>query len=122
MRIPDGNSRSGTGYEVHGFQSLSKLYRGEQNKIKSQGIPAIYSLRTFKQAYGELLAAASPRTVLTHDFERQYGEGDHPDHVTIAKLVLNAASEYVPEANVLGFVGYPASKSGQPSTYSTPAD
>lgn len=110
LRLPDGNSHSGTGYAVHSHSSLRNLYRGQQHFIASQGINASYTLDTLRQTIGEILLAVRPKTILTHDYSREYGQGDHPDHVTIARLVAATTPSYAPHASLLGFVGYPLSK------------
>lgn len=58
----------------------------------------------------DLIVAARPSLVVTHDFVNAFGAGDHPDHYATGGFVKEATRSYDEPHELVGVLGYPVKR------------
>lgn len=96
------------------YESLRRLYFGDINSISSVDGMATFTLGTLQGAINQILSQRKPVNVRTLDYLSDYDGGDHPDHLTTARITASLASG---TANFAGYMGYPVQN--LPATLST---
>ena len=114
MRLPDGGA-SGEGYEVTGFVSLAKLWRSEHAQpsgltpiaeISAIDGSATYTYDGLVATLNALIEEFEPDVLAIQDFAREFGPGDHPDHLAAAKFAELADDSYGAEHLQRSFMNY----------------
>lgn len=107
MRLPDGEPE-GTGTELYGWESLSRLLEGDISVINAVDDSAAYTSATLRNALLDLINAAQPDHILTMDYVNGIGtDSDNYDHHATA-LYAQDASRYASRGHSLtGYQGYP---------------
>ena len=109
LRLPDGNI-DGSGFPRTGRASLQKLYQGQIASMSTADAPIqSYTKAQLVQTLGGLMTSVSAGTVRTLDNVDAYGQGDHSDHYTAARLATEARAAAAPAAALIGYLGYPSS-------------
>nr|WP_246406479.1 discoidin domain-containing protein [Modestobacter versicolor] len=107
LRLPDGNI-DGSGFASAGYGSLEKLYRNQVSSLSTIDAPQqTYTRSALVATLGAALTAASPTAIRTMDDVHDYGDGDHSDHYTVARLTAEARAQYLPSVRFNGYLGYP---------------
>jgi hypothetical protein len=119
LRLPDG--MGGGGNSNNSFESLQKLYQGSLATIHAVDGSASYSRAGLTTSLGTLMAAFAPQTVRTQNFNGNYGDGDHSDHLSVAYLVRDADAQYTSAHSLVAYMDYatsglPANVTGQDLT------
>lgn len=96
FRLPDGNG-NGTGYELHDFKTLAKLFQGDSENIPTIDKSTTYTNRkdvekTFKAL---LLREQIGENTELHlaDTNQEVNPGDHSDHQTSSLFFQKVAQE-----------------------------
>jgi LmbE family N-acetylglucosaminyl deacetylase len=106
LRLPDGNI-DGSGFASTGFATLRKLSDGAVATVPTVDTPRqTYGQQQIVDTLGSLMAAGGTTAVRTMDTVANYGEGDHSDHVAIARIAASARDAYVPGASFTSYAGY----------------
>ena len=84
--LPDGGYR-GEGFERNDYESLQKLWLGKIEKIKTV-YGESYSWLDLVTTMKSLLEKLQPELVAVQDVESNYGEEDHSDHISGARLMV----------------------------------
>ncbi len=109
LHLPDGGL-DGAGTPASGGASLPHLVSGATAPVPTLDGPAnTYSRAELVSVIGALVAGSAPATVRTQDFTGADGDGDHPDHLAVARLVLEARDAAWRTAPVVGYLGYTTS-------------
>jgi LmbE family N-acetylglucosaminyl deacetylase len=95
VHLPDGGLEN-TGFALTGFQTITKLYRGNIKTITSVDNQSSYTLSTLENALVSLMTFFNPAEIRT---QSTYSGSttpikDHPDHNTVGALVTITAKEY----------------------------
>lgn len=93
LRLPDG-APSGQGHDMHGGQSLAKLYNKEIDSVTTTDGETVYTLRELKELIAYILRTRKPNDIrilndkaAKPDWKPHAEQLDHADHVVSAKLV-----------------------------------
>ena len=114
LRLPNGGS-TGSGYAATGFKSLPRLWRSQNpqpasltpiSELTALDGSATYTYNGLLATLQALIAEFEPDVIATQEFTREFGTGDHADHVATAKLARIAADAYGPKHILLGFMDY----------------
>jgi LmbE family N-acetylglucosaminyl deacetylase len=95
VHLPDGGLEN-TGFASTGFQTITKLYRGNIKTITSVDNQSSYTLPSLENALVSLMTFFNPaeiRTQSTYSGDTTPIK-DHPDHNTVGALVTVAAIDY----------------------------
>ena len=107
MRMPDGNI-DGSGFASTGRATLMKLYQGTITTVPTVDTPRqTYTLQQVVDTLGAVITSMAATTVRTLDNVDGFGEGDHSDHLSIARMATMARDQHAPTASLVGFYGYP---------------
>ncbi len=96
LRLPDGNGQ-GTGYELHQFKTLAKLFDGSSRDVPTIDKSTIYKDRedlekTIKALILKEQAGGNTEIHLA-DTDQKINPGDHSDHQTSSKFFQAVAKE-----------------------------
>lgn len=113
MRLPDGEPE-GTGTELYGYESISRLLEGDIDVIHAIDGSAAYTSATLRNALIDLINAAQPDHLKTMDYIHAIGsDSDNYDHHATA-LYAQDASRYASRGHSLtGYEGYPTENKAQ---------
>ena len=108
LRLPDGNP-DGSGTTTSNYASLEQLYLGKISSLRTVDTPAqSYTKTALVQTLGGLMTLGGASTVRTLDNMGDYGDGDHSDHYTVARLATQAQATYAKSAKLVSYAGYRA--------------
>jgi hypothetical protein len=109
MRLPDGHP-SGSGFPATGNQSLERLANGQIKTLAA--IDGSTTYESWADVVGTLRAilnhekgSASSMKLNMPELDTTLNPGDHSDHLTMAKAVLEAAQEF-PCARRIHYIDY----------------
>jgi LmbE family N-acetylglucosaminyl deacetylase len=105
VRLPDGGH--GQGYERNSYQSLSKLWTGQQARIAAVDRSAAFSRTALVDLLARVMVSSRPAVVRTQDFTGAFGDGDHDDHHAVAYLTREAARRCGVPQRLESYLGYP---------------
>lgn len=108
LRLPDGHG--GSGYRVHGNQSLQRLWSGSIDTIRAVDGSASYSRSALIRTLTAIMDRYQPDVVRTQDYLGRFGDGDHSDHHSSAYLTLAAHKNYQRPHQVHPYLGYAIAK------------
>ena len=95
FHLPDGGLEN-TGFVATGFQTITKLFRGNIKTINSVDGQSSYSLPNLENALINLMTFFTPAEIRTQS--TYSGDNtpikDHPDHNTVGAIVTIAAGQY----------------------------
>lgn len=93
LRLPDGNVNTGEGYEVTGYQSMQRLWKGQIATIASLDGANTYTKDELIQTLVNLMMDFRAQHIQTQDASSLYGN-DHPDHRYGARCAFEAHQIY----------------------------
>jgi LmbE family N-acetylglucosaminyl deacetylase len=105
MRLPDGND-NGSGFASNGYQSLQKLWWEVIPTISAIDGSSSYSEQDITSVITSLMDIFTPDRIYTLDYSHQYGINDHSDHLTVARIALEAHQAYTLPHVFQGYQGY----------------
>ncbi|GAB4082257.1 hypothetical protein GCU67_20095 [Modestobacter muralis] len=107
LRLPDGNL-DGSGTTASGGTSLQELLTGTISTLRTVDGPVqSYTWADLVQVIGKLVTASNASAIRTLDFFGDYGDGDHSDHISVARATLQAQRAYAPTVPISSYAGYP---------------
>jgi hypothetical protein len=112
MRLPDG-WMDGAGVAVNGNESLQKLWQGSLASIHAVDGSSNYARADVISALSALLTAFHPDTIRTQDFDGQFGDGDHSDHLAVALFTREAERGYGEPHVLVGYRDYETANQAQ---------
>jgi LmbE family N-acetylglucosaminyl deacetylase len=105
LRLPDGNI-DGNGFAASGFVSIEKLQSGAISSIAARDGSATYSYSELVGALTAVVNGMRPDTLRIQNFLGTPGNGDHSDHLSVAKLAAQASTAAIPVHTVVGYEDY----------------
>jgi LmbE family N-acetylglucosaminyl deacetylase len=119
MRLP-GGSPSGEGYESHGFESPTKLWKGGTggsaptiSSTEAVDGSATYTYQGLIDTLAALIDSFEPRQVVTQNYTEKLAGPDHADHVAIAYFTRAASALYDGPHRLRAFQDYETSSQPQ---------
>ena len=108
LRLPDGNGK-GTGYQLHEFKTLSKLFEGESKNVSTIDKSTTYSDRIDleKTIKALLLRERTGQSIELHlaDTNQDINPGDHSDHQT-SSLFFQTVAQQIGEIKLYLYTNY----------------